>query len=129
MLTINLIFTLTGNSNQCFSISHRHNMVKITPKNINILFFLFFISTRNNDKKRLNKYEFEIINILEMAKIIYKDGKKDIFDAIYITKEGIQTGRIINNYEFINGGFIPKDNIKNIIGGIERKIHKRKSNF
>jgi hypothetical protein len=80
-------------------------------------------------KKKPNENEFEIIDILEMAKIIYFDGKKDVFEAIHITNEGIHTGRIINNYEFLNGGFIPKENIKNIIGGIERKIRKRKSIF
>ena len=80
-------------------------------------------------RKKQDSNEFEIINILEMAQIIYSDGKKDIFEAIHITNEGIHTGRIINNYEFLNGGFIPKENIKKIIGGIERKIRKRKSNF
>ena len=79
--------------------------------------------------KKQDKNEFEIINILEMAKIIYNDGKRDIFEAIHITEEGIHTGRIINNFEFINGGFIPKENIKNIIGGIERKILKKKTKY
>ena len=80
-------------------------------------------------KKKLNENEFEIIDILEMAQIIYYDGKMEIFYAIHITDEGIHTGRIINNIEFINSGFIPKENIKNIIGGIERKIKKRKLIF
>jgi len=80
-------------------------------------------------KKKPNENEFEIINILEMAQIIYFDGKKNIFEAIHITVEGIHTGRIINNYEFINGGFIPKQNIKKIIGGTNRKICKRKLKY
>ena len=64
-----------------------------------------------------------------MAKIIYNDGKIDIFNAIYKANEGVYTGRIINQNEFINGGFIPKQNIKKIIGGTERKIHKRKLKY
>ncbi|KYK31150.1 MAG: hypothetical protein AYK22_08210 [Thermoplasmatales archaeon SG8-52-3] len=80
-------------------------------------------------KIKQDKNEFEIINILEMVQIIYNDGKMDIFKAVQITDEGVYTGRIRNHNEFIDGGFIPKQNIKKIIDGIERKIRKRKSNF
>jgi hypothetical protein len=76
-----------------------------------------------------DKNEFEIINILELAKIIYNDGKMDILNAILKGNEGVYTGRIINQNEFINGGFIPKENIKEIIGGTERKIRRKKSRF
>jgi hypothetical protein len=77
--------------------------------------------------RNLNQNKFEIIEILEMAQIIYHDGKKDIFQAIQKAKEGIYTGRIRNNDEFIGGGFIPKQNIKKINGGIKRKIRKKKN--
>jgi len=80
-------------------------------------------------KKKLIENEFEIINILEMAKIIYNDGKMDIFNAIYKANEGVYTGRIINQNEFMKGGFIPKQNIKKIIGGIKKKMLKRKSKY
>lgn len=76
-------------------------------------------------KKKSNENEFEIINILEMAQIIYNDGKKDFFEAIQISDNGVFTGRIINN-NFVNGGFIPKQNIKEIKDGTERRIRKRK---
>ena len=79
--------------------------------------------------KKPKKLEFEIIDILEMAQIIYYDGKVDIFNAIYKANEGVYTGRIINQNEFINGGFIPRQNIKEIIGGTERKIRKKKSKY
>jgi len=79
--------------------------------------------------KKPKKLEFEIIDILEMAQIIYYDGKVDIFNAIYKANEGVYTGRIINQNEFINGGFIPRQNIKEIIGGIKRKILKKKSKY
>ena len=80
-------------------------------------------------KKKSIENEFEIINILEMAKIIYSDGKMDIFNVIYKANEGVYIGRIINQNEFINGGFIPKENIKEIIGGIKRKMLKKKSKY
>ena len=76
-----------------------------------------------------NDNDSEVIEILEMAKIIYNDGKMDIFNAIYKANEGVYTGRIINQNEFINGGFIPKENIKEIIGGIKRKMLKKKSKY
>jgi hypothetical protein len=76
-----------------------------------------------------NKNEFEIISVLEMAQIIYTDGKMDIFKAVHIRDGGVYTGRIRNHDEFICGGFIPKQNIKKINGGTERKIRKRKSKF
>ena len=78
-------------------------------------------------KKKLFENEFEIIDILEMAQIIYSGGKKDIFEAVHIVDEGIYIGRIRNHDEFINGGFIPKRNIKQIKGGTRRKIRKKKS--
>jgi hypothetical protein len=64
-----------------------------------------------------------------MAKVIYNDGKMDIFNAIHESNEGIYTGRIINENEFINSGFIPKENIKKVIGGIQRKMFKKKSKY
>ena len=76
-----------------------------------------------------NDNEFEVIEILEMAKIIYNDGKTDIFKAIHKADEGVYTGRIINKNEFINSGFIPKENVKKIIGGTQRKMLKQKSNY
>jgi len=80
-------------------------------------------------KKRSNDNEFEIIEILEMVKIIYNDGKMDIFNSIHEANEGIYIGRIGNHDEFISGGFIPKENIKKIIGGTKRKIRKKTSTF
>ena len=71
------------------------------------------------------KKGIEIFNIIEMTQIIYKDGKSDIFEAVHIAAEGVYTGRRRNHDEFICGGFIPKQSIKKIIGGTERKIRKR----
>jgi hypothetical protein len=84
---------------------------------------------RHTCKKNQNVNGFEIIDVVEMVQIIYNDGKMDIFKAIYKANEGVYTGRILNQHEFVNGGFIPKQNIKKIKGGIERKIIKKKSKF
>ena len=50
-----------------------------------------------------NKLENEII---ENVLITYSNGQKELFRAIQLTKEGIITGRFMNNGEFIGGGFI-----------------------
>ncbi len=57
-------------------------------------------------------------NIIENATIFYKNGLKEIYDAISIIDKGVYTGRIksINkNDEFIHHEFIPKDQIQKII--------------
>jgi hypothetical protein len=57
-------------------------------------------------------------HIIENATILYKNGVKQICDAIHITKKGIYTGRIIANHEqeavFEDYGFIPHDQIQRI---------------
>jgi hypothetical protein len=57
-------------------------------------------------------------NIVENATIQHKNGLKQIYDAIYITKKGIYTGRIIKKSEnegvFDDYGFIPRDQIEKI---------------
>ena len=57
-------------------------------------------------------------NILENATIVQKNGLKQLFDAIVITKKGIYTGVInIKNEgteKFEEHGFIPKDQIEKI---------------
>ncbi len=78
--------------------------------------------------KKQNKNEFEIINAIEMAQIIYNDGKKDFFEAIQISENGVFTGRIINN-NFVNGGFIPKQSIKHIISNGKKIFFKKINNW
>jgi hypothetical protein len=80
-------------------------------------------------KNKVNENEIEIIDILEMAQITYIDGKMDFYKAIYNANEGVYTGRILNQNEFVNGGFIPKQNIKKIKGGTKRKLLKRKLKY
>jgi len=60
---------------------------------------------------RENKEETKII---ENAIIIYSNGKKELFQAIQMTEDGVITGRLTSNGEFIDGGFIAKINIKTI---------------
>jgi hypothetical protein len=66
------------------------------------------------------------IKILKNVTIFYTDGKKDFFEVIKISENGVFTGRIINN-NFVNGGFIPKISIKHIFSN-EKKIYFKKIN-
>jgi len=74
--------------------------------------------------------KFKMIEISKNPIVIYKNGDRDLFDAIYINALGIVIGRIFKingNEEFIESGWIPKSNIKNIESGSRRKVYKRKS--
>lgn len=66
--------------------------------------------------KKLKKIE-----VLENVNIVYTDGKKDFFEAICVSDDGIIIGRVINN-KFVNCGFIPKNNIKSIKGNTKRTM-------
>jgi hypothetical protein len=82
--------------------------------------------------------KFEIIEILENATIIYEDGKREIFEAIFLTDEGeIIFGQLLaventDLCESVNSidchdvfgecGGIPKDNIKSIEGGTKKNV-------
>lgn len=94
--------------------------------------------------------KFEIIDILETAAIIFRDGEKELYDAIQLdTNKGVITGNIveinkddvlsiINNEHlkidgkldcskmFIARGFIPMNNIDHIELGTRKKILKGK---
>jgi hypothetical protein len=56
--------------------------------------------------------------IIENATIIYRNGQKEIFDAITLKVNGIYTGHIklLNEgkKQFINHSYIPKDQVKKI---------------
>jgi len=58
-------------------------------------------------------------HIIENATILYKNGVKQICDAIHITKKGIYTGRISTKQTqeavFEDHGFIPRDQIEKIV--------------
>lgn len=67
--------------------------------------------------KPYNKKGGLMKNIIENATILHKNGFKQIYDAIYITKKGIYTGRIVTIEEgevFEDNGFIPRDQIQKI---------------
>ena len=57
-------------------------------------------------------------DIIENVTILYKNGAKQIYDAIHITKKGVYTGRIITTNEegdvFEDHGFIPRYQIQRI---------------
>ena len=91
----------------------------------------------NNNKK---EDTFEMIEILENAAIIYDDGDREIFEAIFLTDNEVIFGWILKiektddcksvssidcHEKFIESGGIPKDNIKHIKGGIKKKVFKK----
>jgi hypothetical protein len=65
--------------------------------------------------------------IIENAKIIYKNGKKEFYNAITVEENGIYTG----NVKFINQSYIPKNQIQKIIflnkNGKSKNIDLKKS--
>jgi hypothetical protein len=68
-----------------------------------------------------------MIEVLLNATIVYNDGVKERYDAIYLTKKMIVTGRIFTNGDkekFQKFGFIPRFNIKDIYNGSKKKIQK-----
>ena len=67
----------------------------------------------------------EKIEILEDAVVVYNSGEKEILNAINISDNGVFTGHVVNHYEFVEGGGIPKNNIKKIIGGKKRMVYKK----
>jgi len=70
---------------------------------------------------------FEKIKIIQNPVVIYKNNNRELFEGIYLTDKKIYTGYILNNEIFVEGGFIPKHNVKQIISGIRRTIQKKKS--
>ena len=66
----------------------------------------------------------KIVEILEDVTIVYNNGEKEFYNAINITNSWVFTGHFRNNKEFIEGGGIPKDNIKDIICNMKRRVYK-----
>ena len=58
-------------------------------------------------------------DIIENVTIIYKNGYKEVCDAILISENGVYTGQIKktneNSKKFINHSYIPKDQIQKIM--------------
>ena len=73
---------------------------------------------------------FKMVEILENATIVYKDGVKEQFEAICLTDKKVITGRIFKEgkkEEFVDYGFISRRNIKHIYNGSKRKIKRMRS--
>jgi hypothetical protein len=70
---------------------------------------------------------YDLVDIIADAIVVYKDGKKELFDAIYVTKTRVSTGHIAtteDHAEFIEGGGIPRGNILRIDGGKTTQMYK-----
>jgi hypothetical protein len=71
-----------------------------------------------------------MIEVMENATIVYTDGVREQFEAVYLTDKRLVTGRIfkINGREqFKQHGFISRQNIKEIYNGSKRKVQNMKS--
>lgn len=66
------------------------------------------------------KNKSKLIEIIQNATIIYTDNVEEHYEAIQITPQGVDIGRIIDN-KFMKYGFIPKYNIKQIKNSFKKK--------
>lgn len=61
--------------------------------------------------------------------VVYRDGSKEFFDAIYVTGKNLYIGHVIKSEEksiFVEEGGIPWDNITLIIGGTTVMAYKKR---
>jgi hypothetical protein len=72
----------------------------------------------------MNQTKRKKIEIIQDAVVIYKDGERESISAIDVSKRGVFTGHIISKDEYMEGGGIPKNNIRKIIGGKKRLVYK-----
>jgi hypothetical protein len=72
----------------------------------------------------MNQTKRKKIEIIQNAVVLYTDGEMERINAIYVNKNGVFTGHITNNNEYMEGGGIPKNNIRKIIGGKKRIVYK-----
>ena len=71
-----------------------------------------------------------MIEVMENATIVYTDGVKERFEAVYLTDKRVITGRIYKSNgseEFKEYGFISRQNIKQIYNGSKRKVKNMRS--
>ena len=68
----------------------------------------------------------EVIDIILNALLTYKDGNKEYFKAVYRVKDGVITGKIIDKNVFLEVGFIPNCNVKNIVGERKKANYRKK---
>lgn len=78
------------------------------------------MNRKNNNDKRS-----ETVKVLRNATVIYINGDREILDAIYITENGVYTGRITDDDKFMECGFISCHSIKKILNGSKKKMYKK----
>ena len=74
----------------------------------------------------MEKISYEVIEIIFNALLTYNDGNKEYFKALYKVKDGVITGKIIDKNVFLEIGFIPNYNIKNIVGERKKANYRKK---
>jgi len=65
------------------------------------------------------------IQILKNVKITYNNGSYEHYKTIKLTKKGVFIGHFKKGKSYVEEGFIPKFNIKEIEGEIVNKIFRR----
>jgi hypothetical protein len=76
-------------------------------------------------KKIKDKNRLTSIEVIEYPIVLYKDGKRELFDAIFITNSNVITGNIVkdgDNEVFVGTGGIPVQNICRI-----ETVYKKKT--
>ena len=79
----------------------------------------------------VNKFDVKLksIQVLENPIVVYNDGVKELFNALYITDTNILTGRIMEDDDhtiFVGEGGIPQNNIARIIGGTTKQVYQKR---
>jgi hypothetical protein len=72
-------------------------------------------------KNNSEKYNRETNKIIRKALIVYKNGTKELYEAIQIYNNLIIFGRILEGDIFLMCGGIPKDNVRRVVGSFEKK--------
>jgi hypothetical protein len=71
-----------------------------------------------------------MIEVMENATIVYTDGVKERYEAVYLTDKRVIMGRIYKSNgtdEFREYGFISRNNVKHIYNGSKRKVKHLRS--
>ena len=80
-------------------------------------------------KKNYDKNRLMSIEVIEHPIVVYNDGKRELFNAIYITDCNVLTGNIVRDGDcevFVGNGGIPTQNISRIETGTKKKIFIKK---
>ena len=70
-----------------------------------------------------NKDTCRVIEIIQNATVVYTDNIQESFEVLRVIDKGVIIGRIIDG-ELVEYGYISKNSIKKIKGGLKRMVNK-----